>query len=266
MQINALSTVIDHLHDEDFPRLFVNFTRSVLRFDHALILAYHGKTAPHLLFKDYSTPSVEKTIPDYMTAAYMLDPIFEAHLGKIPPGLYRLEDLTADHFRRSSYYKSYYQQTGNRDELVILTSSGSGYSLAFSLLRGSNLPQRFTKTEEKVLRQLTPLLCALMQQHWQNFSDLPKIPDEQTPDPLSPRIKSAFQKHHGLALTDRQAEIIALILRGHSSFSIGILLGISSETVKTHRRNIYNRLRISSQSQLFNLTIQAIGPLVPHAR
>ncbi|MGL4490227.1 MAG: helix-turn-helix domain-containing protein, partial [Rhizobiaceae bacterium] len=41
--------------------------------------------------------------------------------------------------------------------------------------------------------------------------------------------------------------------QGHSSESIGLQLGISTGTVKVHRRNIYRKLAITSQTQLFTL-------------
>jgi DNA-binding CsgD family transcriptional regulator len=39
------------------------------------------------------------------------------------------------------------------------------------------------------------------------------------------------------------------------------MLGISLPTVKTHRRNIYAKLQISSQVELFNLFVQKMMEL-----
>ncbi|MCE8511182.1 helix-turn-helix transcriptional regulator [Ruegeria pomeroyi] len=54
----------------------------------------------------------------------------------------------------------------------------------------------------------------------------------------------------------REAEVAALIVQGHSSRAVGYKLGISSNTVKVHRRNLYKKLNISSQSELFGLLTQ----------
>ena len=53
------------------------------------------------------------------------------------------------------------------------------------------------------------------------------------------------------SLTGREADVTSLILRGHSSGSIGLNLGISVETVKVHRKHIYAKLKVSSQAELF---------------
>jgi len=50
--------------------------------------------------------------------------------------------------------------------------------------------------------------------------------------------------------------VATLIVQGHSSRAIGYKLGISSNTVKVHRRNLYKKLNISSQSELFGLLTQ----------
>lgn len=57
----------------------------------------------------------------------------------------------------------------------------------------------------------------------------------------------------GRGVTAREAEVADLVLRGHSNGSIGAVLGISTETAKVHRKNLYAKLRISSSFELFRL-------------
>ena len=52
-------------------------------------------------------------------------------------------------------------------------------------------------------------------------------------------------------LTQREAQVVNLMLEGHSSRAIGEVLKISGETVRVHRRNIYEKLGVSSQAELF---------------
>ena len=47
-----------------------------------------------------------------------------------------------------------------------------------------------------------------------------------------------------------------MILKGHSSLSISHALTIALPTVKTHRRNAYAKLGISTQQQLFRLFLE----------
>ena len=55
-----------------------------------------------------------------------------------------------------------------------------------------------------------------------------------------------------------EAEVIGLSLRGHSSKLIASRLGISEGTVTNHKRNVYEKLGIHSQSQLFSLFLEAL--------
>ncbi|WOS66034.1 helix-turn-helix transcriptional regulator (plasmid) [Sinorhizobium fredii GR64] len=51
----------------------------------------------------------------------------------------------------------------------------------------------------------------------------------------------------------RELEIVTLVLKGHSNQSIAAVLSLSPNTVKVHRRQIYAKLNISSQGELFHL-------------
>ena len=66
-------------------------------------------------------------------------------------------------------------------------------------------------------------------------------------------------------LTPRECEVVKLVLRGYSTKSISQSLGISPGTVKVHRENIYAKLDVSTQAELFNLFIRSVsaGPAQP---
>ena len=73
------------------------------------------------------------------------------------------------------------------------------------------------------------------------------------------RLIEALETAHDVRLSKRQAEVALLILRGHSSVSIGLRLGISPQTVKVFRKQLYRKCRISSQAELFNLLLPLLG-------
>ncbi|MBS0975761.1 response regulator transcription factor, partial [Serratia rubidaea] len=56
-------------------------------------------------------------------------------------------------------------------------------------------------------------------------------------------------------LTPREREIVDLILAGQGSPQIAARLFISLGTVKNHRKNIYGKLGIGSQAELFSLLL-----------
>jgi DNA-binding CsgD family transcriptional regulator len=63
----------------------------------------------------------------------------------------------------------------------------------------------------------------------------------------------------GIGLSPRQAQVALLILKGHSSLSIGLKLGLSPQTVKVFRKQLYARCGISSQGELFALMLPLLS-------
>lgn len=56
-------------------------------------------------------------------------------------------------------------------------------------------------------------------------------------------------------LSDREVEIIKLIIGGKSSSEIADILFISNETVKTHRKNIFKKLNIHHVTELMTFAM-----------
>ena len=52
--------------------------------------------------------------------------------------------------------------------------------------------------------------------------------------------------------------VLNLLLRGHSIKSIAERLKNSLETIKHHRKNIYSKLDVSTQAELFHLFIDSL--------
>ena len=59
-------------------------------------------------------------------------------------------------------------------------------------------------------------------------------------------------------MTKRERQISQLLLRGHSSKSVARQLGIAPGTVMVHKRNLFAKLGITSQYELFSLFIDAL--------
>ncbi|QFT83672.1 Response regulator protein TmoT [Halomonas sp. THAF12] len=62
-----------------------------------------------------------------------------------------------------------------------------------------------------------------------------------------------------MALAQRKREIVRLLLAGHSTRSAARKLDISDGSAKVHRQHIYQRLEVSSQSQLFRLFLDQVA-------
>jgi len=73
------------------------------------------------------------------------------------------------------------------------------------------------------------------------------------------RLTTCFENFGEDTLTQREREITQLLLRGHSSKSIARELGIAPGTVMVHKRNLFAKLGITSQYELFSSFIDALS-------
>ncbi|MGF1608055.1 MAG: LuxR C-terminal-related transcriptional regulator [Kiloniellales bacterium] len=253
--LDNLAQTIAALEQPAFPPLLERLVRTILPYDHMLVLAYYRDRAPEILYARYARPEVESLLPDYLASAYLLDPFYHAHQAGMAEGLYRLRDVAPDHFRRSTYYLTHYRKAGLSDEVTFLNRVGR-HGLTVSLLRREQGYGTFSSREVAALRPYEAVIRALIVAHWHR---LPELAGAERSQSLAERIVASARTMTGAELTRRQAEIVGLVLRGHSSRAIALKLAISPETVKVHRRNAYAKLGISSQAELFRLLLAVLS-------
>jgi DNA-binding CsgD family transcriptional regulator len=68
-----------------------------------------------------------------------------------------------------------------------------------------------------------------------------------------------------LGLTDRQADVLALAVREHSSPRIAQTLGLSRRTVEKHFEGIYARLGVGNRAEAIVCALTDVGPAAPPA-
>ena len=64
------------------------------------------------------------------------------------------------------------------------------------------------------------------------------------------------ERMHGQELTKREAEVLTLIVKGHSNLEIGTRLGISEATVKSHVNSLLAKLGVSDRTQAATTALQ----------
>ncbi|PHQ98073.1 MAG: helix-turn-helix transcriptional regulator [Marinosulfonomonas sp.] len=253
-----LATAIASLNTDQFPNKLSVWLHSCLPYDNITILAYFQNHLPVSLMIESHQPKVHENIRQiYLVGAYLLDPFHDLHLNTAPAGVYRLSDIAPDKFRGNQYFLEYYGNTTMVDEFAFVSYPSQGVSLHVCLGRDSNSNKRFTARELANARRLSPIVNSLTSGHWREL-----IPEgEGSEGEFASNLISATKRAHGISLSPRQAEVAMLILQGHSSVSIGLKLGISFQTVKVFRKQLYRKCEISSQAELFNLMLPILGSL-----
>lgn len=251
-QLTQLGDVVAAIGQPAFPERLAQFLRGIAPYSYTVIFGYHGAAAPVDLFDDFPEGKRRVFVGDYQEGPYLLDPFYLAATRPVAAGIYRMKDLAPDRFYQGEYFRSYYVRTGLAEEIGYFTAIGGGAMVVLSLMRAD---RPFLPREMRLLAALCPIVQAAVRQHWPNLEgrlDTASHPPGEAP---SPGIARAFADFGAGLLTARERQIVEHTLKGHSAEAVGRLLGISPGTVRIHRRNIYQKLRINSQGELFSLFI-----------
>jgi DNA-binding CsgD family transcriptional regulator len=247
---HCLARVFGDLGTPLFWRSLVDTLRQLLPLDNALVaLMVPGHPPQGLEDFEFNPAADTEQLADYFSGMYLLDPFYQAASCGLVDGLYRLEALAPDQFHLSEYYLSYFSQVVGQDEVQFIVNLEGGALLGLSL--GSHsalLPEEFG-----VLLAVRDWVLAAMRKH---------LGLVQLEVPPAARAGSDFAATFGQVaarLSERESETARLILQGFSSKAIAKQLGISPETVKVHRRNLYHKLGVATHAELFALFLQQSG-------
>ena len=245
-----LAETIKSLKKNDFSVCFNRWLRTLANHDNTTVLAYFRDETPQILLTDSETRAVHQNMSHvYLSGAYLLDPFYELHNSGADTNLYRMSDIAPDQFSRNQYFLEYYQRTTIIDEIAFIIWPSPQMSVHVCLGRDAKSKRRFTMRELSSAKKVLPIVETLVCVHWENL----RFSSEDHGENVLERMARLVAETHGINLTKRQAEVALLVLRGHSSTSIGLRLGISPQTVKVFRKQLYRKCNISSQAELFAL-------------
>lgn len=249
--IPALLTA-SSLPDSEIGDAFAEAMAALARYDFIVVFAYRGPERPIDLYSTFDPDDYRTFVTLYQAGPYLLDPFYHAAT-EARPGIFRMRDLAPDRFFSSEYYRTYYSQTRLAEEIGFFVPVDGGVTVVLSLMRKS-ATRTFGARDFDLLRQAFPFVAAMVRRFW--FGLAARF------DEVADVRKSAHSRAKGvwgkLDLTAREAAIVELVLQGHSSEAVGRRLGIATGTVKVHRRNVYRKLGISSQTQLLSLYLRSM--------
>ncbi|UJW77776.1 LuxR family transcriptional regulator [Rhizobium sp. SL42] len=233
---------------------FHSLMRALVAFDYAVIFAYREKERPLDLYSTFTPDEHVVFVSLYQAGPFLLDPFY--HAAREPkPGVWRMRELTPDRFFSSEYFRSYYTQTGLAEEIGFFIALEDGITVVLSLMRREK-SGAFSAAEFALVKKAEPMVAGLVRHAWADLARRFDAALRQGKGGRKPLHPAADRVWRNLNLTEREASIIELVLQGHSSESIGLRLGISTGTVKVHRRNVYRKLGISSQTQLLSIYLK----------
>ncbi|MFC4656171.1 MULTISPECIES: helix-turn-helix transcriptional regulator [Rheinheimera] len=242
----------------EFPVSVMDVLEAVCPTDSCGILVYYRQRKPMSLLHRFNP--VERKVPAdiYSTGPYALDPQYLLFLSGCPTGAYWLRDVAPDDFYSSEYYQTFYSQTGVADSIDVLWRIDDDSALVFFMQRNVHSPE-FCQADLTALTMVLPMLSEALTRHYQLHQPLPQQSSE---DKTHQQVECTLNHFASSLLTKRERDVLLYMLRGYSSALTAEKLNTSDGTVKIHRKNIYRKLDIGSQAELFSLFISCI----PYAR
>jgi DNA-binding CsgD family transcriptional regulator len=218
------------------------------------LLAFHRDRPPDVVHHSLEPAGVRHYVDRYLAGPYLLDPLYQLALAPAKPGVCRYRDATPDRFRSSEYYRQYCERTHLGDEMDFLLDVADGTALALVVARRQ---RRFTRGEIGRLQRIEAIVHAAMHNAWLAG----RLEPGQAPagGSLHRRLTECFENFGGSVLTEREQQITQLLLRGFSTKAIARELDIAPGTVMVHKRNLFAKLGITSQFELFSQFIDALS-------
>jgi len=190
-------------------------------------------------------------VRQYLSGFYLLDPFYEACIENVQSGCYALGDVAPDHFKRSEYYLAFYRHSHLADEINYILQLHEGLSLSVSLAFTDELDA----AAKSRFKCIAPWVLAVLAKHFDGYQGI----GGRVEKVWEQRVHAALRNFGSSLLTERECRIAQLILRGHSTRSLAERLGVSEDTIKSHRKHVYAKLDIGTQSELFSLFIDALA-------
>jgi DNA-binding CsgD family transcriptional regulator len=252
--------IVDHLEEPILPHLLIHALGRLVPFEYGVVFVYHGKSNPIHVYDNLVAQGARAGLINYVENTYVLNPFYNAYRQGLKTGAYRIRDLAPDGFFDGEYFGKYkisaasseeigYLTEGwprGREEVCIAMELPAGESAEISLSRKAD-DGGFSADDLARLTLVSRFLAAAFRRYWRH-AGLTHAANER-----DSKADATLQAFGGGVLSPREQQVTRLLLRGHSTMSISLQLSISTTTVKTHRKNLYAKLGIATQFELFLL-------------
>ncbi|EJM67827.1 response regulator containing a CheY-like receiver domain and an HTH DNA-binding domain [Pseudomonas sp. GM50] len=229
------------LNRPEFWSSLIRTLNEYVKIDNWVVLIFSNQQVTVVSLPEVAdTEELDAFIHRYVKGLYMLDPFYIANRENPQSGFFHMLDIAPEHFLETEYYHQYFAQYISVDEAQYNVQLDADRTLCMSL--GSNA--RFNQEQITILDIIKPWVTALMHQRMCFEIDIEKDLPEPTLWP-----ETILQL--GTQITTREKDVLKLLLSGFSNKQIAGKLSLSAETIKVHRRNIYAKLNIKSQPELF---------------
>lgn len=225
----------------------------LLRFQNFIVYVFRSSGSPSLVQTNLGLDWLRRQMSAYIEGLYTLDPFHRLTLERAS-GLYRMSEIMPEAFLESEYFNYFYRFTTVLDELRFIAWPDETTAVHVFVEREGNA-EPFTGAEVRRARAVEPFVREFIIAHgaWMNETGSGALAGA----PFN--LRAAIAALNAGALTPREVDTVELMLKGHSTKSLARVLGIDDGTAANHKRNIYAKLEVHSQAQLFDLFLRSLA-------
>ncbi|MBE7729330.1 helix-turn-helix transcriptional regulator [Komagataeibacter sp. FXV3] len=239
----ALGKLVGDVGNADFWRRLTTFLHRQVAFDTWVAMIFQPGHRPVVLADCPDDAAADALLHDYLARLHLLDPFCRFALSGPEAGLYHIDDIAPELFRQTEYYQTYYRHMVDHDEVQFLAPIGGGRVISLSLgSRGV-----FSAADMGVLQLYAAWVLPLMVLAVRLGTGGAQAGN------AGEDLQAVLERLGCPRLTAREMDVMVLMQAGHSTKSIAQSMRISPHTIKVHRRNIYEKLGVSTQAEVFAL-------------
>ena len=261
-----ISNAIDAVGKDRLPALLIKLVKFRIKIDAAILIIYRPECKPVLLSSTFKEKRAKLGLSNYINDTYVLNPAYLSFKKGETRGITKITEISGKDSIKSAHYTNYKIKEARDEDLGFLTEGWPERLEEISIL--FDLPNKemgelaifkkkisgFNKIDLNTLQILEPLIYSILKNHWTTTRD-----NTIFKNPRSNQNKR-YENFGEKILSPREIEVAQLIFEGHSGNSIAANLDIAITTVKSHRKNMYKKLGIGSQQELFSRYIDSISP------
>ncbi|MDE2648650.1 MAG: helix-turn-helix transcriptional regulator [Paracoccaceae bacterium] len=260
-----ISNAIDAVGKDRLPNLLIKLIKFRIKIDAAILIIYRPESKPILLNSTFKEKRAKLGLNNYINDTYVLNPAYLSFKKGETRGITKITEISGKDSIKSVHYTNYKIKEARDEDLGFLTEGWPERLEEISIL--FDLPNKemgelaifkkkisgFNKSDLNTLQVLEPLIYSIFKNHWSTARQ--NIICEKSLSNKNKRYDSFGEN----TLSPREMEVAKLIFEGHSGNSIAANLDIAITTVKSHRKNMYKKLGIGSQQELFSRYIDSIS-------
>ncbi len=248
-----LDRLIASIGQRRFDQVLSQSMHQLTGSDHCILVSYPAYTRhPYTLF---TTGAIQAGLAQecrqlYDDVYYQRDPNLPRLQNNNPAGTPYIQSLQVEELSDPEYRHQLMDRCGIREKIAFMgQSNGQPFCLNLYKLRDGS-----SRTlDARQLEEGGNVLASVLERHI-TFAGQQQIRFDL------PWVLARLQGACGELLTARELAVGARIVLGYNSEAIALDLGIKMNTVLTHRRNLYEKVGIGTQNQLFALVVEGRLP------